>query len=127
VPQKPIPEMDGDLFIGRNATGDAMHGDRVVARIERRSRSAAGTTAARAEGRIVRILDRTHPTVVGLFRYGAHGNTVLPYDVRLLHEIIIPPGLELTPALRAKLGLPEDPGSMQDRKSTRLNSSHGSI
>ncbi|HEX9224882.1 MAG TPA: RNB domain-containing ribonuclease [Candidatus Acidoferrales bacterium] len=112
VPQKPIPEMDGDLFIGRNATGDAMHGDRVVARIERRSRSAGGTTAARAEGRIVRILDRTHPTVVGLFRYGAHGNTVLPYDVRLLHEIIIPPGHELTPALRAKLGLLEDPGSM---------------
>src|SRR5713226_8831152 len=112
VPQKPIPEMDGDLFIGRDATGDAMHGDRVVARVERRSRSAAGTTAARAEGRIVRILDRTHPTVVGLFRYGAHVKTVLPYDVRVLHAIIIPPGHELTPALRAKLGVPEDPGSM---------------
>ncbi|HYL09213.1 MAG TPA: RNB domain-containing ribonuclease [Candidatus Acidoferrales bacterium] len=107
VPEKPIPEMEGDLFIGRDALGDAMHGDRVLARIERRSRPAAGTAMLRAEGRILRVLDRTHLTVVGLFRYGAHGNTVLPYDVRLLHEIIIPPGQELTPALRAKLGFPE--------------------
>src|SRR6266702_8602087 len=109
VPDSPMPQLDGDVFIPRDAIQDAMHGDHVLARIQR----LGGVTGAqRAEGRIVRILDRTHPTVVGLFRYGAHGNTVLPYDVRLLHEIIIPPGHELTPALRAKLGLLEDPGSM---------------
>ena len=47
---------------------------------------------------------REHPTLVGLFRYGPHGNHVLPYDVRLNHEVLIPPGDELTPELRAKLG-----------------------
>jgi len=101
VLDKPIPGMEGDLFIGRDSLGDAMHGDHVAARIERRGRSGL---AGRAEGRVVRVLERAHPTVVGLFRYGDRGSVVLPYDTRLLHEIIIPPGEELTPALRAKLG-----------------------
>jgi ribonuclease R len=97
--------MEGDLFIGRDALADAMHGDRVVAKIERRSPGAAGP--GRAEGRIVRVLGRAHPTVVGLFRYGPRGNTVLPYDTRILHEVVIPAGDELTAALRDKLGLGE--------------------
>ncbi len=102
VPDKPVPEMEGDLFISRDSLGDAMHGDHVLARIERRGRAGL---PGRAEGRIVRILERAHPSVVGLFRYAERGNVVLPYDTRLLHEIIIPPGEELTPELRAKLGL----------------------
>ena len=100
VPATPISGMDGDLFIGRDNTGDAMHGDRVLARIERRRAD------ARAEGRIVRVVTRAHATVVGLFRYGSsHGNSVLPYDTRLPHQITIPPGEELTSALREKLGV----------------------
>ena len=59
----------------------------------------------RAEGRILRVIGRAHATVVGLFRYGSRGNTVAPYESRLLQEIIIPPGDELTPELQAKLGL----------------------
>jgi ribonuclease R len=101
VPNEPVPNMEGDVFIGRENLGDAMHGDSVLARIERRSRPGH---PGRAEGRIVRVLKRAHPTVVGLFRYGPHGNVVLPYDTRLLHEIVIPPGEELTPELRQKLG-----------------------
>ncbi|MFY9532161.1 MAG: RNB domain-containing ribonuclease [Candidatus Acidiferrales bacterium] len=97
VPDEPVPKMDGDLFIGRDNMGDAMNGDRVLARIDRRHPD------GRAEGRIVQILEREHPTVVGLFRYGTQGNIVLPYDARLLHEVIIPPGEELTPGLRQKL------------------------
>ncbi len=98
VPDHPIPGVDGDLFIGRDSLGDAMHGDRVLGRIVRRRPD------GRAEGRIVQIVRREHPTLVGLFRYGPHGNHVLPYDVRLNHEVLIPPGDELTPELRAKLG-----------------------
>jgi ribonuclease R len=101
VPDKPIPAMEGDLFIGRDNLGDAMHGDHVLARMERRSRAGL---PGRAEGRVMRILERAHPTVVGLFRYGDRGTVVLPYDTRLLHEIVIPLGEELTPELRAKLG-----------------------
>ena len=98
VPDKPIPGVDGDLFIGRDNLHDAMNGDRVMARIERRRFD------GRAEGRIVQIVEREHATLVGLFRYGPHGNTVLPYDTRILHEVVIPPGDELTPELREKLG-----------------------
>ncbi len=94
----PLPGMDGDLFIGRDAMGDAMHGDRVLARIVRRDRT------GRAEGRIARVLDRAHSTVVGLFRYGTSGNTVAPYEARLT-EIVIPPGEEMPEALAAKLGI----------------------
>jgi ribonuclease R len=112
VPAQPVPNLAGDLFIGRDQLGDAMHGDRVLARIERRRPD------GRAEGRIVEVLTREHPTVVGLFRYGSRGNTVLPYDTRLRHEIIIPPGAELTPGLRQKLGIEPD---THPRASSRLH------
>jgi ribonuclease R len=124
VPDAPVPRMEGDLFIGRDNLGDAMHGDRVSARIERRRAD------GRAEGRVVRILERAHATVVGLFRYGPHGNTVLPYDIRLLQEVVIPPGEELTPELRQKIGplgagrraprLPELDGAVVDVELTRF-------
>ncbi|MGA9632602.1 MAG: hypothetical protein WBQ63_14335, partial [Candidatus Acidiferrales bacterium] len=45
VPDHPIPGVDGDLFIGRDSLGDAMHGDRVLGRIVRRRPD------GRAEGR----------------------------------------------------------------------------
>jgi ribonuclease R len=102
VPDAPREDLEGDLFIGRDAIGDAMHGDRVLASIVRRRLATGG--ASRAEGRIVRVLNRVHATVVGLFRYGSAGNTVAPYESRLLQEIVIPPGEELTPELRAKVG-----------------------
>src|SRR5579864_7370242 len=96
VPDTPVPGMDGDVFINTASIGDAMHGDRVLARITRRHPD------RRFEGRIEKITGRAHPTVVGLFRYGPHGNTVLPYDIRIAHDIVIPPGAELTPELARK-------------------------
>ena len=97
VPDHPVRGMEGDLFISPDAMGDALHGDKVLARIGRRHPD------ARFEGRIEKILERANPTVVGLFRYGPHGNVVLPYETRIAHEIIIPPGAELTPELQQKL------------------------
>jgi len=98
VPEKPVPGMEGDLFIGRDRIGEAMHGDVVAARIERRRAD------GRAEGRVVQIVKRAHPTVVGAFHYGERGNYVTPYDTRLAHDILIPPGQELTPSLRKEHG-----------------------
>jgi ribonuclease R len=103
VPATPVPRLDGDLFTPPSGINGAMHGDQVIAKIK----PAYGVTGARrAEGTIVRILGRAHATVVGLFRYGSNGNVVLPYDIRIQNEIEIPPGDELTPQLREKLGLP---------------------
>jgi len=127
VPDTPRKDLEGDLFVGRDAMGDAMHGDHVLASIERRKRFGEGP--GRAEGRILRVIGRAHTSVVGLFRYGSHGNTVAPYESRLLQEIIIPPGDELTPELQAKLGahppkrgvrLPELDGAVVNVEMTRF-------
>src|SRR5258708_566237 len=119
VPDSPRKDLDGDLFIGRDSMGDAMHGDHVLASIERRNRFGDG--ASRAEGRILRVINRAHGTVVGLFRYGSRGNTVAPYESRLLQEIIIPPGDELTVELQAKVG------ARQPRRSIRLPELDGAV
>src|SRR5271156_3053643 len=121
VPDSPMPRVEGDLFIGRDGLGDAMHGDRVLARIERRRAD------GRAEGRVVQIVEREHPTIVGLFRYGPHGNVVLPYDVRILHEVIIPPGAELTPELREKIGAAGSGGAPVPNSRTRYPELDGAV
>jgi len=121
VPDKPIPRVEGDLFIGRDSMADAMHGDRVLARVERRKAD------GRAEGRIVQVLERENPTVVGLFRYGPHGNVVLPYDTRIQHEVTIPPGDELTPELRVRVGLTQTGGAAASHRRLRLPELDGAV
>src|SRR5207302_1166684 len=109
----------------REAIEDAMHGDRVLAKIQR----LGGVTGAqRAEGHITRILGRAHPTVVGLFRYGSQQNVVLPYDVRIQHQVEIPRGKELTPGLWKKLGFSgADETSMASRRIPRLEELDGAV
>jgi ribonuclease R len=125
VPDPPVEWLDRDVFIPRDGVEDAMHGDTVVAKIQRVSGSG---DAQRAEGRIVRVLGRAHPTVVGLFRYGPRGNTVLPYDARMQHAIEIPPGMELTPGLAKKLGFSgADERSVRGRRIPKLEELDGAV
>jgi ribonuclease R len=100
VPDVALPNLDGDLFIPRDFVEDAMHGDHVIARITRLSGLPG---ARRAEGRILRIVSRAHPSVVGLFRYTSRGCVVVPYDPRVQHDIELTFGEELSSALRAQL------------------------
>jgi len=100
VPDVALPNVDGDIFIPRDYVEDAMHGDTVVVRLARLS---GLPSARRAEGRIVRIVGRAHPSVVGLFRYTARGCVVIPYDPRVQHEIELIPGDELAAPLRKDL------------------------
>jgi ribonuclease R len=116
VPDLAIPNLDGDLFIPRDFVEDAMHGDHVIAKV---SRLSGAPGARRAEGRILRIVARAHPSVVGLFRYTSRGCVVVPYDPRVQHEIELPPGEELSPALRQQLV----PGE-KDRFGKRLRLAH---
>jgi ribonuclease R len=116
VPDVAIPNLDGDLFIPRDFVEDAMHGDHVIAKI---SRLSGAPGARRAEGRILRIVSRAHPSVVGLFRYTSRGCVVVPYDPRVQHEIDLPAGEELSPALREQL-LPGE----KERSGKRLRLPH---
>lgn len=84
----------GDVFIPPHATSSAMHGDKVLVEVT------ALRADGRAEGRIVRPVDRANATVVGFFHYGTRHNYVTPYEQKIANEIIIPPGMEIpdTPA-----------------------------
>ncbi len=81
--------LTGDIFIPPPAIGSAMHGDQVLAELTRRSGD-----DARAEGRILRVLSRGNPTVVGTFHYGPRHNYVTPMDEKITQEVIIPRGME---------------------------------
>src|SRR5216684_557294 len=125
VPDRPVPGLDRDVFIPRDAVEDAMHGDRVLVKMQRVT--GAGESQ-RTEGRIVRVLGRAHPTMVGLFRYGARGNVVLPYDTRMQHQVEIPPGYELTAGLAKKLGFSgADERSIRGRRIPRLGELDGAV
>src|SRR6266851_4209880 len=124
VPDKPMPQLDRDVFIPRDAVGDAMHGDHVLINLGRISPGPAGQ---RAEGRIVRVLDRAHPTVVGLFRYGPRGNFVLPYDTRIQHQVEIPPGDELTTSLREKFTVGDSMEAGRMRRVGRIEELDGAV
>ena len=81
-------QIEGDIFINPHAVAAAMHGDKVLVEIEHRK------TGGRAEGRIVRVAERAHDTVVGTFHFGQRYNYVTPIDEKITQEIIIPPGAE---------------------------------
>ncbi len=84
VPDRPLEDVKGDVFIAGSNLNQAMHGDRVVARIERISDN-------RAEGRIVRILERGSASVVGRFDVDASGlGFLVPFDRRLIMDVQIP-------------------------------------
>ena len=73
-----------DIFIPPKALKGAMHGDRVIVRIEH------GRPARRREGSILRILERKTRRVVGTFRRGKSIAIVVPEDDRLTFEVTIP-------------------------------------
>jgi ribonuclease R len=84
VPDRPFEDAKGDLFVAGSNLNQAMHGDRVVARIER-------VNGDRAEGRIVRILERGAASVVGRFDVDGSGQGFLvPFDRRLIMDVQIP-------------------------------------
>lgn len=66
---------DGDVFIPAKATGSAMTGDRVVARITRRG---SKDDDDRLTGEIVRVLHRAHTSVVGTLHQEKDGWRVQP-------------------------------------------------
>jgi ribonuclease R len=83
VPDKPLEGVSGDIFIAGANLNQAMHGDRVVARIEQRRED-------RAEGRIVRVLERGSKTIVGRFEVDDTGTGYLvPFDRRVIMDVMV--------------------------------------
>jgi len=81
-------EGQGDLYVAAANIREALHGDRVVARVERHGPKGA-------EGRIIRVLERAMKRIVGRYESdGRFGGRVVPFDRRVLHEVFVPAGEE---------------------------------
>jgi ribonuclease R len=92
VPDRPIEGMRGDIFLPERQTAGAMNGDRAIVHINRIERD------GKADGEVVRILRRAHPSVVGEFRITRRGFMVVPHDERLQNWIEIPEDMAIPPA-----------------------------
>jgi len=89
TPERPLDSGSGDVYISGPHLNDAMHGDRVVVRIERIKEG------GKAEGRIIRILERSNSTLVGRYDRDDSGmGHVAPFDRRMLMDIFVPAGQE---------------------------------
>ena len=60
TPDHPVDDLAGDVYIAGTNLNQAMHGDRVVVRVERRS------DPGRAEGRILRVVERAAAPAVAV-------------------------------------------------------------
>ena len=83
------PEKPGqpDVFIAAEDIGTAMHADRVVARISLEPPS--GRIKRLREGRVIRILERAHNTIVGTLQRSRNFYYVVPDDPRFVHDVYV--------------------------------------
>lgn len=82
-----VPDEEGmeDVFIPAEALNGAMHNDKAVARVNKKS-----VSDRRMEGEILRILKRANATVVGTFEKSMNFGFVVPDNKRISGDIFIP-------------------------------------
>ncbi|PYG85909.1 ribonuclease R [Ruminiclostridium sufflavum DSM 19573] len=80
----PDDDMLEDIFIPADSLGGAMHNDRAVARVNKKSSS-----DRRMEGEIVRILKRANVTLVGTFEKSMSFGFVVPDNKRISGDIFV--------------------------------------
>jgi ribonuclease R len=84
APERPVEGLTRDIVVPAHHLKEALHGDRVVVRIERHRDD------GRAEWRIVQVLERAATSVVGRYDRDASGlGFVTPFDKRLTADIVI--------------------------------------
>jgi ribonuclease R len=85
--EPPVGDGPPSVYIAGNNLNQAVHGDRVVVRVEHRG------ARDRAEGRIVRILERGAERIVGRYELDESGlGFVVPFDRRLVMDVQVPRG-----------------------------------
>ncbi len=80
----PDDELMEDVFIPADSLNGAMHNDRVVARVNKKS-----STDRRMEGEIIRILKRANTTLVGTFENSMSFGFVVPDNKRISGDIFV--------------------------------------
>ena len=85
------PDQGGqDVFVPGLSLDSAMDGDQVVVRVEGRPRGRSPV------GRVIKVLDRAHETVVGTFHPSRSFGVVHPRNRRISREILVARGDEAT-------------------------------
>lgn len=91
------PFSDGaDIFIAERNLNGAAHGDTVLVKVEDKKRGqnykgkGAQNARGKAEGSVIRILERGYKTIVGTFSPTSGGAVVVPDDARFADSIFIP-------------------------------------
>lgn len=74
-----------DVYISAENMNGAMHGDRVIANLIKRSEG-----GRREEGEIIRILERANKTVVGTFEDNKNFGFLIPDEHKISYDIYIP-------------------------------------
>jgi ribonuclease R len=121
VPDRPVEDVDGDIYIAGSNLNQAMHGDRVVARIER-------ITDKGAEGRILRILQGgdqgdakpSDMVVVEITRWPTAARAPLGRVIEVLGDID-EPGVDNEIIIR-KYGIPDQHTEEAIEEARRLGS-----
>jgi ribonuclease R len=103
-PERPVEGVTGDIYVAGTNLQEAMHGDRVVVRLEglsrgpergdRGDRRRRDTRPAptRTEGRVVQVLERASTQVVGRYVLDASGlGYVIPFDKKILMDVQVQP------------------------------------
>ena len=79
-----------EIAIPENATGTALHEDRVLVRREVRARGLRPGAPEPLTGEVVRILQRRRTHLVGTLQRGRRFLYVIPDDPRIPHDIYVP-------------------------------------
>jgi ribonuclease R len=77
-----------DVFVESGLFNSAMDGDTVAVRIEGHRRG------RQPHGRVIKVLERAHPSIVGTFHQGPRISYAVPRDPRMNRDIFIPAGDE---------------------------------
>ena len=83
----PDDEMLEDVFIPADGLNGAMHGDKAIARVNKKSSS-----DRRMEGEIVKIVKRANTTLVGTFEKSLSFGFVIPDNKRISGDIFVSKG-----------------------------------
>ncbi len=80
-----------DVFIPPPEINGGMQGDQVLVEV---APGRGGSDADRRQGRVVRVLTRRNPTIVGIFHYATNprqmGHQVVAFDEKITQPILIP-------------------------------------
>ncbi|KNF10112.1 ribonuclease R [Gottschalkia purinilytica] len=74
-----------DVFISAQDLNGALHGDKVIARVNLKSEDSRSQ-----EGEIIRILERANKTIVGVFENSKNFGFVIPTNTRITMDVFIP-------------------------------------